>query len=210
MDLTTCTAAAVTPYPSPIIQAQSLANFRPLSCRRPSRHAPQPPSLALSCLSRGLPAVRCPSPRKLSSNAHEHTPISASPHHSPSQPITRITRTAVHPISPKLSSNAHERSHNAHEHTPMPASPHHSPSSESRQLQCRQSHPNSRQTLTDAREHSQTLTPASNCPSRSFPQFPLTLLQLSASMAGPVAAVRTDPDAQNDCAQSQESTGVHS
>ena len=207
MDSTTCTAAAVTPYPKHVPQAHSSACSRPKTIRRPTRHAPQPPSLAPSCLSRASPAARLPfttqtlvKRSRTLTNARKRSPISR-----PCRPASASRKSdnppnpgSVQTFSRKLSSNAHERSHNPHEHTPMSASPHHSPSSESRQLQCRQSHPNSRQTLTDAHEHSQTLTPASNCPSRSFPQFPLTLLQLSASMAGPVAAERTDPNPHND------------
>ncbi len=206
MDSTTCTAAVVTPYPSPASQAHPRAGSRPQSSRRPSPPPPQPPSPAQSCLSRGFMQRACPSPPKLSSNsrqtlvklssnahersynAHEHTPMSAIPHHRPSpesrqlqcrqthansrqsltnahttlmqththvghpssQPVIRITPTAVQTISRKLSSNAHERSHNAHERTPMSTSPHHSPSPESHALQFTQTHPNSRQTLTNA------------------------------------------------------------
>ncbi len=190
MDSTTCTAAVVTPYPKHVSQTQLRADSRPQSSRRPSPHPPQPPSPAQSCLSRGFMQCICPSPPKLSSNAHErsynaheHTPISASPHHSPSPKSHALQFTQSHPNSRQTLTNAHTTLMNTHPYRPAPLQ---SPSPESHALQLTQSHPNSRQTLTNTHQTltntHQTLTPASNRPSPNSPQCPAVSLPQNLSL----------------------------
>ncbi len=73
MDSQTCTAAVVTPYPSPASQAQSRANSRPQSSRCPSPHPhnrlPQPnPAFPVDSCS--APALHHPNSRQTLTNAH--------------------------------------------------------------------------------------------------------------------------------------------
>ena len=155
MDSQTCTAAVVTPYPSPASQAQTRAGSRPQSSRRPSPHPhnrlPQPnPAFPVvfpqrTCLITTQTLVKRSRTHTQRSCKHTHVGQPSS------QPITRITPTTVHPISPKLSSNTHERSHNAHANT-HPCRP--SLITARHPNHANYSSPNLTQTLTNTRKHS--------------------------------------------------------
>ncbi len=179
MDLPTCTAAVVTPYPKHVSQAQLRADSRPQSSRRPSPHPPQPPFLAQSCLSRAFPAVRCPSPRKLSSNAHEHshnahehTPMSAIPHHSPSPESHALQFTQSHPNSHQTLTNAHTTLMQTHPCRPAPITARHPNHANCSADNLTQTLVKRSQTLTNTRKHSHrrpTALPAVPRPSSALP-----------------------------------------
>ncbi len=174
MDSQTCTAAVVTPYPSPASQAQSRADSCPQSSRRPSPHPPQPPSLAQSCLSRASPAVHLPfttqtlvKRSRTLINTHQYRPAPITAHHSPSPESRQLQLTQSHPNSRQTLTNAHTTLMNTHPCRPALITahhPNHSPCS-SRKRSCNahirsRTLVNAHATLTNTREHSRTLADA--------------------------------------------------